>query len=328
MGCPAGIGPEIILRYFCGSNSERPFRTVILGDIAILEKCSAELAIPARFVTWKPGTPVPRQGIPVMVLSQITDHNWGHPTTESARAMVHYIQTGVRLIQEGHLNAITTCPIAKDALQQAGFQYPGHTEMLVDLTKAEHYTMMMAGPSLRVTLATIHCRLAAVPEAISRTVVEDLIEITNRSLQMDFGIGKPAIGVAGLNPHAGESGIFGNEEHRHIEPAIRSAQDKGINVSGPYPPDTIFFKAAAGQFDCVVCMYHDQGLIPFKLLHFKDGVNVTLGLPIVRTSVDHGTAYDIAGKGVAAADSLAAAVTMAHEIQMNRKVFQETSVNI
>lgn len=328
MGCPAGIGPEIILRYFSERDSEHPYRTVVLGDISILEKCSTELGIPAQFIAWEPGTVIPEQGIPVMVLSQITKHNWGHPTTESARAMVDYIRTGVRLIKDGQLDAITTCPIAKDALQQAGFQYPGHTEMLVDLTKAYRYTMMMAGPSLRVTLATIHCRLAEVPGTISQHLVEDLIDITQRSLQMDFGMSTPAIGVAGLNPHAGESGIFGNEELNHIEPAVRSAQDKGINVSGPYPPDTIFFKAAEGQFDCVVCMYHDQGLIPFKLLHFNDGVNVTLGLPIVRTSVDHGTAYDIAGKGLASAESLEAAVTMAHEIQMNRKAFQESNTTL
>lgn len=323
MGCPAGIGPEIILRYFSERRSDLPFQAVVLGDRSVLEKCSADLDIPAQFVAWQPGTVVPQQGIPVMELSQITEHNWGHPTMESAHAMVEYIQTGVRLIQEGRLNAIATCPIAKDALQQAGFQYPGHTEMLVDLTNADQYTMMMAGPSLRVTLATIHCSLADVPEMISHTLVEKLIDITQRSLQMDFGIRKPSIGVAGLNPHAGESGIFGDEEQRHITPAIHSAQGKGIDVSGPYPPDTIFFKAAAGQFDCVVCMYHDQGLIPFKLLHFKDGVNVTLGLPIVRTSVDHGTAYDIAGKGLAGSESLEAAVSMAHEIQMNRKAFQK-----
>lgn len=324
MGCPAGIGPEIILRYFSERGSGLPFQAIVLGDIAILEKCSADLGIPAQFIAWTPGTVVPDQGIPVMVLSEITDHNWGQPTTESAHAMVDYIQTGVRLIEQGHLDAITTCPIAKDALQKAGFKYPGHTEMLVDLTQADEYTMMMAGPTLKVTLATIHCRLSAVPDKISHSLVEDLIRISHHALCVDFGIEQPRIGVAGLNPHSGESGIFGDEEQKHIEPAVRSAREKGINVSGPYPPDTIFFKAADGLFDCVVCMYHDQGLIPFKLLHFKDGVNVTLGLPIVRTSVDHGTAYDIAGKGLADAESLEAAVTMAHEIQMNRKIFKNS----
>lgn len=181
--------------------------------------------------------------------------------------------------------------------------------------------MMMAGESLKVTLVTIHCPLAEVPDMLTADSVANMIDITHRALSVDLGISEPKIAVAALNPHGGEKELFGSEEERLIRPAIERVAKRGTIVSGPYPPDTIFFKAAKGEFDAVVCMYHDQGLIPFKLLHFDDGVNVTLGLPIVRTSVDHGTAYDIAGKGVADPRSLIEAVKLADRISRNRKAF-------
>jgi 4-hydroxythreonine-4-phosphate dehydrogenase len=215
-----------------------------------------------------------------------------------------------------------TCPISKASLNQAGYSFPGHTEMLAALTGSTRYVMMMAGSRLRVTLATIHCPLSSVPLSLKRTDLADLIRLTHAALCGDFGIAVPRIAVAALNPHAGESGLFGREEETIIRPAIEDMQAQGVEVQGPFPPDTIFHKAAEGHYDVVICMYHDQGLIPFKLLHFKDGVNVTLGLPIVRTSVDHGTAYDIAGKGVADPASLAAAVEMADLIATNRKVME------
>jgi len=211
-----------------------------------------------------------------------------------------------------------TCPIAKTTLQAAGYSFPGHTEMLASLCGATDYAMMMAGEKLRITLVTIHTALADVPELITEASVIRLIRITGRALRGDFGMQNPRMAVAGLNPHAGENGLFGEEESRAIKPAIDAMSAEGWRVSGPFPPDTVFVKAAAGEFDAVVCMYHDQGLIPFKLLHFEDGVNVTLGLPIVRTSVDHGTAYDIAGRGLASPASLAAAYGMAARIAGNR----------
>jgi 4-hydroxythreonine-4-phosphate dehydrogenase len=177
----------------------------------------------------------------------------------------------------------------------------------------------MAGATLKVTLVTIHQALAEVPGAITKEAVLRMIGITGRALRDDFGIPRPRLAVAGLNPHAGEGGMFGDEEQRVIGPAVAEGRGAGWLVEGPFPPDTVFHKAVAGQFDAVVCMYHDQGLIPFKLLHFSDGVNVTLGLPMVRTSVDHGTAYDIAGKGLAEPTSLAAAVAMAEVIVANRQ---------
>jgi len=324
MGCPAGIGPEIILRYFAGYNRSGTIAPVVLGDSGILGKCAADLGMHVDLRPWRPGEPVPGEGVPVLNLSSLdpAEHVWGQPNRATGAAMAEYILAGVRLIQEGRLEAMVTCPISKSALQLAGYRYPGHTEMLAALTNARRYTMMLAGESLRVTLATIHCSLASVPSRLTADNILELIRITREALQRDFAISQPRIAVAGLNPHSGEDGLFGKEEKEIIAPAIGQARAEGIDVTGPYPPDTVFVKASAGSFDAVVCMYHDQGLIPFKLLHFRDGVNVTLGLPIVRTSVDHGTAYDIAGKGLADASSLAAAVAMAGVISTNRQQLQ------
>jgi 4-hydroxythreonine-4-phosphate dehydrogenase len=323
MGCPAGIGPEIILRYFADRSWPQIIQPVVIGDIGILQKCAEQLSLPAYFHEWTPDQPVPAEGIPVFKVSALPlhEHSWGHPSLASAKSMADYIKTAVDLILDGKIDGMTTCPISKTSLQQAGYTYPGHTEMLVDLTRADKYTMMMAGDTLKVTLMTIHCSLASVPSRLTTAGIIDLIEITHSSLRIDFGIASPRIAVAGLNPHSGEDGLFGLEEQDIILPAVEQAKTRSIDVQGPFPPDTVFFKAAAGHFDAVICMYHDQGLIPFKLLHFKDGVNVTLGLPIIRTSVDHGTAYDIAGKGLADATSLAAAVSMAASIHNNRKQY-------
>jgi len=232
--------------------------------------------------------------------------------------MVNYITKGVEYIKQGWLDGIATCPISKEALNDAGYNFPGHTEMLADLTGATDYAMMMAGSKLCITLVTIHCPLSEVPTAISTERILRLIQTTDRALKVDLGITRPRIAVAGLNPHGGENQLFGSEEFHTIEPAVSLGCEEGIDVSGPFPPDTVFVKASRGEYDAVVCMYHDQGLIPFKLLHFSDGVNVTIGLPIVRTSVDHGTAYDIAGKGMADGDSLVEAVKLAAKISYNR----------
>lgn len=325
MGCPAGIGPEIILRFFARRTAPAGVTPVVLGDRGILAKCAADLGIDVQISSWQPGQPVVAGSIPVLNLSSIPpdDHCWGQPTEATGIAMAEYIIQAVKLVQQGHLAAMVTCPISKSSLQQAGYSYPGHTEMLVALTEASQYTMMMAGSSLKVTLATIHCALSSVPESLTIQSIADLIRITHQGMVIDFGLKSPRIAVAGLNPHSGEEGLFGHEEMEIIQPAIELASLENIDVTGPYPPDTVFFKAASGHYDAVVCMYHDQGLIPFKLLHFQDGVNVTLGLPIVRTSVDHGTAYDIAGKGLADPTSLASAVEMAASISNNRKLYQK-----
>lgn len=320
MGCPAGIGPEIILRYFAGNEDSTNIRAVVLGDRKVLEKCSADLQLPAQCVSWTPGSPLPASGIPVVQLSalELEDIEWGHPNKATGIAMAHYIESGVKLAQQGYIQGIATCPISKSSLNDAGYHFPGHTEMLATLTKAPSFAMMMAGSKLRVTLVTIHCPLRDVANSLTKEAVYSMIRTTHQALGIDFAINEPKIAVAGLNPHGGENRLFGSEEEQVIGPAIELARTKKINVSGPYPPDTVFFKAASGDFDAVVCMYHDQGLIPFKLLHFEDGVNITLGLPIVRTSVDHGTAYDIAGKGLASHRSLDEAVKLAAVISRNR----------
>ena len=320
MGCPVGIGPEIILRFFENRKTPAPDNVFVIGDHRVLEKCGSELGLPVHFHPYSPGDRPPAGVIPVLDVSQLpaSQLTWGEPTRQTGKAMAEYIIRAVQLAQAKAVDAIVTGPISKSALNNAGFMFPGHTEMLAHLTAAPEHAMMLAGPKLKVTLVTIHSALRDVPNLLTTTKIEHLITLTDTSLRRDFGKRSPKIAVAGLNPHAGEDGLFGDEETRFIAPAIESCQNKQINVTGPYPPDTVFYKAAAGQFDAVVCMYHDQGLIPFKLLHFDDGVNVTLGLPIVRTSVDHGTAYDIAGKGKASASSLKSAVELAATIAHNR----------
>lgn len=325
MGCPAGIGPEIILRYFAEHNTKTSPSAIVIGDFDVLEKCSRELNIPIQLTRYNPGSAQPppkdRGIIPVLQTATLPSDQlqWGRPTLATGRAMAEYIKTGVTLTQARMLDALVTCPISKSSLNDAGFNFPGHTEMLAHLTSTHNYAMMMAGKNLRITLATIHQSFRSVANTLSLPSITRLIELTHQSLTFDFAIDQPRIAVAGLNPHGGENGLFGNEELQIIEPAIHLCAVKGIDVTGPYPPDTVFYKAAQGHFDAVVCMYHDQGLIPFKLLHFADGVNVTIGLPIVRTSVDHGTAYDIAGKGLASCTSLAVAIDLAYSISCHRK---------
>ncbi len=326
MGCPVGIGPEIILRFLAQTRSQAATWPVVIGDAGVLRRYATALGIEIQVVDWQPGGPLQPQALNVFSLSDLGDGLcWGKPTIETGRAMGRYIEEAVRLVQANQLAGLVTCPISKAALKAGGYRFPGHTEMLADLCQAKNFAMMMAGSTLKITLVSIHQALAEVPAAITQEAVLRMIAITGQALRDDFAVPQPRLAVAGLNPHAGEDGMFGDEEQRVIAPAVAAGRRAGWQVEGPFPPDTVFHKAVAGQFDAVVCMYHDQGLIPFKLLHFSDGVNVTLGLPIVRTSVDHGTAYDIAGKGLADPSSLAAAVSMAEAIVANRKKLSAAS---
>jgi 4-hydroxythreonine-4-phosphate dehydrogenase len=213
---------------------------------------------------------------------------------------------------------MVTCPISKILMHQAGHRFNGHTQLLAHLTNTDDYVMMLAGKRLRVVLVTIHCAFKEVLANLDEKKILKTIIITSKALEKDFGIKKPRLAVAAINPHAGEGGLFGAEEMKIIRPAIEKAKLEGTEVEGPLAADTLFYRAASGEFDAVVAMYHDQGLIPLKLLHFSDAVNITLGLPIIRTSVDHGTAYDIAGKGIADSSSLKAAIRMAVNITENR----------
>jgi len=234
--------------------------------------------------------------------------------------VIHYIEEATRLALEGQVEAICTCPINKANLQKHGFSFAGHTEFLQELTHAKEVVMMLAGPKLRVSLVTIHHALAEVPRILTEELISRTVEITVEALFHDFGLESVRLGVAGLNPHAGEQGRFGREELEMIQPVVRKFQGRSYQVTGPFPPDTLFHRAYEGEFDAVIAMYHDQGLIPIKLVHFYDAVNVTLGLPIIRTSVDHGTAYELAGTGKAHPGSLHAAIHLAAQMARNRRL--------
>ena len=323
MGDPSGIGPEIILKALSDSSIYEFCRPIVYGDPDAL---SIEIrGLPKLSIKEIP-EPSKARGVPgqidLITCSRLKRQSMipGKPSLEGGTAMVQYIIKAVEKAISKELSAIVTCPINKALMNEAGHHYEGHTQMISYLTGAKDSIMMLAGERLRVTLVTIHCALKDVPTNIDETKIFKTITGTFEALKQDFAIKNPRIAVAALNPHGGESGLFGSEEKEIIIPAIKRARDEGCNVTGPFPSDTLYFKAASGQFDAVVNMYHDQGLIPLKLLHFSDAVNVTLGLPIIRTSVDHGTAYDIAGKGIADPNSLKAAIKMAASIVKNRAI--------
>jgi len=242
----------------------------------------------------------------------------GEVSAASGRAAVEYVQRACDLCIQGVAAAMVTAPLNKDAMNQAGFAYAGHTELLTERTGAGKVTMLLAGPKLRVVHVSTH---VALEEAIRRVTTERVSEVIELAYQgcRALGIGAPRVAVAGLNPHAGERGLFGDQEAREIVPAVEAARARGLDVSDPQPPDTVFLRASQGAYDIVVAMYHDQGHIPMKLLAFDEGVNVSLGLPIIRTSVDHGTAFDIAGTGVARETSLLAAIDVALQMVAARQ---------
>ena len=318
MGCPAGVGPEIIIKAF----RERPewlgsHGVLVFGDRAILKRAMDVLDVDIPIV----GPGADEYGIHLREITALDPDAcpFGKVTGVTGRASYEYIVEATTAALKGQVSAVVTAPITKDGLRKAGIDYPGHTEILANLTGTRDYLMMLMGSRLKVVLVTIHIALKDVPASITRDKVLKAIKITAKGLRDDFGIERPRIGVAGLNPHAGESGLFGMEEKEVISPAVKAARAAGIHCTGPHPPDTIFYRALNGEFDVVCAQYHDQGLIPLKLIHFEDGVNVTMNLPIVRTSVDHGTAYDIAGTGAASPLSLIKAVETAQQIARCRQ---------
>lgn len=316
MGCPAGVGPDVILK------AEEVLRSlgvpvVVLGDAKVLSERAKILGLrPSLRVISSPREARPGS-LNLLPLSELSV-SAGRPTPQGSLAMVRYIKEGVRLCLSGELSALVTAPISKEGLAAAGEPFPGHTEMLAALTGARDYAMAFYGERLRVALVTTHLSLR---EAVASLSVEGILRVARLAydfLAQDLGLARPRLALAALNPHAGEGGLFGQEEREILEPAVTKARGLGIPLEGPFPADSLFFRAARGEFDLVVALYHDQGLIPFKLLHFRDGVNVTLGLPIVRTSVDHGTAYDVAGTGKADPGSLIAAVHLALRMARHR----------
>lgn len=306
IGDPAGIGPEIVLKAIMSHEIEGLCEPIIIGDIAVLEEAVEKLNIPVDLNSLK-----------IINTGEIKDRNFQRckPTAEGGRACVSYIKKAVELALNKEVYAIVTAPISKESLKIAGFKWPGHTEMLAELTSTKDYAMMFYSDKLKLILVTIHTALKNVPDLIKKEKVLKTITLAKKSCDM-MGIENPKIAVAGLNPHAGEAGIFGDEEIKEIIPAVNEAQASGISVSGPYPADTLFHKAYNGEFDIIVCMYHDQGLIPLKMIAFDKAVNVTIGLPIIRTSPDHGTAYDIAWKGIANPSSMNEAIKLAVRVKI------------
>jgi 4-hydroxythreonine-4-phosphate dehydrogenase len=323
MGDPSGIGPEIILKTLSDPAIYEYCKPVVYGDPGAL---SIEVKGISKLSIKEIPEPNEAMGFPgqidVIVCSRLKRNSMipGKPSLEGGAAMVQYIIKTVEKAISKELSAIVTSPINKALMNETGLHFEGHTQLISHLTGTKDYIMMLAGERLRVTLVTIHCALKDVSANIDENKIFKTITGTCKALKKDFAIKNPRIAVAALNPHGGEAGLFGSEEKEIIMPAVKKAMDEGYNVTGPLPSDTLYYKAAIGQFDVVVTMYHDQGLIPLKLLHFTDAVNITLGLPIIRTSVDHGTAYDIAGKGVADPSSLKAAIRMAAIIVKNRAI--------
>ncbi len=322
LGDPAGVGPEIVAKAWAELKNDGP-AFMVVGDAQSLRAVSG--APPVRVVTG-PGQAagVFGEAIPVLDLPLQSPVVAGQPNSAHAVAIIRWIETGVGLALSGQVGGLVTSPIAKAPLYEAGFKFPGHTEFLAELTAGAPLNgprgpvmMLMAG-DLRVSLATIHMPIAAVPAALDVERIVDVARVTAQALKNDFGIERPRLAVAGLNPHAGEDGGIGREEIDVIAPAVRALRDQGIDARGPSPADTLFHAGARQRYDAVICMYHDQALIPVKMLDFWGGVNVTLGLPIVRTSPDHGTAFDIAGRGVARADSLIQAIHLADQIAARR----------
>lgn len=303
MGDPSGIGPEIVAKMIARRSAEG---IVVIGDPLVMEQASASAGVALRLRAIRDLGEAVFDGATVNIVASSTSGTLppiGVVSAQSGQAAFDAILSAIRLAKAGEVAGIVTAPIHKEALAAAGVRYPGHTEMLAAYGGASRVAMMLANDEIRTVLVTIHCSLA---EAIRRgdgDAQMSAIRLAHEGGQA-LGIPAPRIAVAGLNPHAGEGGLFGDEEIRIIAPAIAAARREGIDASGPWPGDTVFMQARTGRFDIVVAQYHDQGLIPVKYLGLDKGVNITLGLPFVRTSPDHGTAFDIAGRGLADPSSL------------------------
>jgi 4-hydroxythreonine-4-phosphate dehydrogenase len=305
-GEPAGIGPEIAARAWAQLRDTLPF--FYIGDPRHLPESTPMVLIddPADTVT------AATSGLPVLAHEFAAPATAGQPDPVNAQGVIDVIARGVSLVKDGKAAALTTAPIHKKALKDgAGFAYPGHTEYLAALGGVDRVVMMLACSELRVVPTTIHEALTNVPALLTPELLEQTICITHAALKRDFGLDNPRLAVAGLNPHAGEGGAMGTEEQTIITPVLNRLRDAGMAIAGPLSADTMFHPAARANYDAAICMYHDQALIPIKTLDFAGGVNVTLGLPFIRTSPDHGTAFDIAGKGTADANSLIEALKLA-----------------
>jgi 4-hydroxythreonine-4-phosphate dehydrogenase len=308
MGDPAGVGPEVLVKALADERVRAACRVVVFGDEVALREAAERFGLPTD---WDRASAqvVDLGGVPPGLLFA------ARPTREGGAASLRYIEEAVRAARSGLVAAVATGPINKQAITMAGSPFAGHTDLLAHLLGAPQPVMMLVGGTLRVALVTHHIRLADVPDALSTEAIVANAGVVDASLRRFFAVPKPRLAVCGLNPHASDGSRFGDEELRLIEPAVAQLRRAGILARGPIAPDTCFHRAVHGrEFDAVIAMYHDQGLIPLKLIAFDEAVNVTLGLPIIRTSVDHGTAYDIAGRGLASPNSLIAAIRLAVEM--------------
>ena len=317
MGDPAGVGPEVIAKTFADEGFRDRNRALVIGDAGMMERAIRLLDLPLRvYATSEPEEARFEEGtVDVVPAGEPLpeDLPFGELDARAGAAAYRYLEKAIALASEGRVAAISTAPLNKEAMHLGGFKYPGHTEVLAELTGTQDYAMMLVTPELKVIHVSTH---VALREAIERATVERelaVIRLANASMRK-LGVEHPRVAVAGLNPHAGEHGLFGTEDAERIEPAVERAREEGIDVTGPHAPDTVMMRARRGEFDIVVVQYHDQGHIPIKLMGFDTGVNVTVGLPFFRTSVDHGTAFDIAGTGKADHSSMRAALDLAREL--------------
>ncbi|MCP1222323.1 4-hydroxythreonine-4-phosphate dehydrogenase PdxA [Acetobacter orientalis] len=318
MGDPSGIGPEIVAKLFLSRARRHPW--VVIGDPLVMRHA---LAVMSPLASSRQISSIADARFDDSVLDVLPSSGLsalppvGRVSAQSGDAAYHAILTAIGLAKTGEIGGIVTAPIHKEALASAGWNYPGHTEILAEHSGASQVAMMLANDEIRVVLVTIHCSLRDALHRADHSAQMKAIRLAHEGAR-SLGIAKPRVAVAGLNPHAGEGGLFGDEEARIIAPAIACARAEGIDVSGPWPGDTVFMQARRGQYDVVVAQYHDQGLIPVKYMGLAHGVNITLGLPFVRTSPDHGTAFDIAGRGIADPSSLATAFDYANRFQIPR----------
>ena len=315
MGDPAGIGPEVVLKAVAEEEIRRACIPVIIGDAQLLAHTARTLDLQSGYDIVRADEPFPEHTEPVIYhLDNIA--GFIEPGIESAaagKAAGGYIEAAVELCAAGSIDAVATAPINKRALFLGGYSFPGHTEFFAHLTGAEDYAMAFVAGNLRIVLLSTHVPLSEAIRLVERDRIVRRINLTNRELQR-WGIERPRLAVAALNPHGAEGGLFGVEEASEIMPAIDACRRDDINVQGPFSADTVFLRASRGEFDGVIACYHDQAMIPVKCLSFGEAVNVTLGLPFIRTSVDHGTAFDIAGKGLAEHSSMVAAIKLAAEL--------------
>jgi 4-hydroxythreonine-4-phosphate dehydrogenase len=327
MGDPTGIGPEIVIKALLDRSIREKVFPVVFGDKGVLARVAQDIGITdVRFreiasIDSVRNAEIGKREILVKSISNLkmTKLRYGRPDRNCGRAMVNYVKEAVDAAMAGYIDAIVTAPINKEAINEAGFRYGGHTDMIADFTGTKEFTMMFISKHFKVSLVTIHVPLKDVSMRITPQRIYKVGLLTWKTLRQYFGLKNPKIGVCGLNPHAGEGGIFGDEEKDLIYPGIVSMRSKGIDAEGPLSPDSAFWRAYNKEFDAIIAMYHDQGLIPVKLIDFDNAVNVTIGIPIIRTSPGHGTAYNIAGQGKANPEPMKAAIELAYQMFLTKK---------